>query len=325
MAPDLIPPPSPAGQPDPDAGRASHDDLVVAVRPDDGDAPVTDRDAAPGEAPHRARFGLIMGALMGLALASVVLLVVTIASRDGGEGPQWSSWQPTSEDAYLAAEEIAAHVGAQYRLDDGSQLVAVEAGPIEINDVPIEVVIRHDTEEGDILDAGENGVWYVLNGLGERGSISRGTPSPERLALVKREALELALYTFQYVDGIDHVVALLPPAPPPKNKSSSSKAGSQGTAVAVGDSLPSMLFREGQLDAQLALPLALTLDPKTPTPGTIKKRDAELITQFTAPSTFNGAIEQSQIGEAFLVLDQRTTPPQLQGQITPSDDATKKP
>jgi hypothetical protein len=325
MAPDLIPPPSPAGQPDPDGGRVQRDDLVLPVRSDDRDEPVRDGDSPPVETPHRSRFGLIMGALMGLALASAVLLILTLASRDGAQGPQWSAWQPTSEDAYLAAEEIAAHVGPQYRLDDGSQLADVDAGPIEINDVPIEVVIRHDTEEGDILDAGEKGVWYVLNGLGERGSISRGTPSPERLALVKREALELALYTFQYVDGIDHVVALLPPAPPPKDEKSSSAAGSQRTAVAVGDSLPSMLFREGQLDAQLALPLALTLDPKTPTPSTIKKRDAELITQFTAPSTFNGAIEQSQIGEAFLVLDQRTTPPQLQGQISPTDEATKKP
>ena len=122
---------------------------------------------------------------------------------------------------------------------------------------PLTVVLRAKTEKGDILQVGENGIWYVLNGLGEGGSISRGEPSEERLALVKREALELALYTFRYVDGVDHVVTLLPPTPPEKagksdSASSSAAADSETTTTTTTDALnekplPAMMFRPEQL------------------------------------------------------------------------------
>ena len=319
MAPDLIPPPSPAGQPDPDGGRrqaehsgfadtAPREEMVLTAEPV----------SEPVEAPHRARFGLLLGALIGLGIASIVLLGASLVQRDAGSDIEWSAWKPLSEDKFIAAEEIAEHVGRQYRLDDGSQLVDVEAGPIEINEVPLEVVVRQKTEKGDILDVGENGIWYVLNGLGERGSIARGKASTERLALVRREALELAMYTFRYVDGIDHVVTLLPPPPPQKADSKSAETTTAANGLNEDAPIPSMLFREGQLDQQLSLPLALTLDPKTPTPDTIRKRDAELIMQFTQPSAFSATVEQSQIGEAFLVLDQPDSLPQLQNQLTPA-------
>jgi hypothetical protein len=344
MAKDLIPPPSPAGQPDPDAGRrqgehlreaprrGGADDLVLAVRPDDGEPAAAERQEAAErvEAPHRSRFGLILGALIGLGLAAVVLLVVSLAGRDSSvDEARWSNWRPISDDKYIAVSEIADHVAREYRLDDGSQLVDIESGPIEINDVPLTVILREQTEKGDVLQVGEDGVWFVFNGLGERGSISRGKASPERLALVKREALELALYTFRYVDGIDHIVTLLPPPPPAAaakaGAKSSSSASDPGTAspatttdTLAGEPLPAMLFRPEQLGQQLSLPLALTLDPKTPKPKSIKPRDATLITQFTAPSTFNASIEQDQIGSAFLVLERPKNLLQLQDQIKPA-------
>ena len=78
-----------------------------------------------------------------------------------------------------------------------------------------------------------------------------------------------------------------------------------------------MMFRPEQLQSQLELPLALTLDPRTPKPKALKQRDTDLITQFTAPSTFNASITQNQIGTALLVLDQpKNLPQQLQGRLT---------
>ena len=322
MAPDLIPPPSPGGRPDPDAGRYQAP-RAGETRPDElvfPTEPVPDN----VEAPHRARFGMLLGALIGLAITCMILVAATIAGRDSGAGLEWSSWKPQSDDAYIAAEEIADHVGRQYRLDDGSQLVDVEAGPIEVDDVPLEVVVRQKTEQGDILRVGENGLWYVLNGLGERGSIVRGKPSTQRLALVRREALELAMYTFRYVEGIDHVVTLLPPPPPAKTDASSSHAATEANGLGEDAAIPSMLFREGQLDTQISDPLAMTLDPRTPTPGTLRKRDAELIMQFTEPSAFQARVLPTQTGEGLLVLEQPDNlPPQLQGRITPR--ATKQP
>jgi F0F1-type ATP synthase assembly protein I len=81
VADDLIPPPSPAGRPTPDGGARSDlreapvhepsaEDLVLAVRPDDAPPPEAEREAsdAVGESPYRSRFGLIMGALIGIGL-----------------------------------------------------------------------------------------------------------------------------------------------------------------------------------------------------------------------------------------------------------------
>ena len=46
-------------------------------------------------------------------------------------------------------------------------------------------------------------VLYNLNGLGPSGSIKGGKPSPERLKVLHREALELALYTFRYLPDVE--------------------------------------------------------------------------------------------------------------------------
>ena len=126
----------------------------------------------------------------------------------------WSVWQPDGDDRVAAAKQIAEHVGPQYRLGDGDQLVAVQAGPLEIADLPLSVALRSSANGGDIQLIDGKGVMYTLNGLGPRGSITRGTPSEERHLLLRREALELALYTFRYRDDVDIVVALLPPPPP---------------------------------------------------------------------------------------------------------------
>src|SRR5207248_11203222 len=57
-----------------------------------------------------------------------------------------------------------------------------------------------------------NTIAYNLCGIGGKAcAIGVGTPSTERLLLLRREALELALYTFKYIHGTQNVVAILPP------------------------------------------------------------------------------------------------------------------
>ena len=77
MARDLIPPPSPAGRPAPDP---EHPPVALAAEPDA--APAAEPAAPPGPSAFRARFGFLMGALAGCAVAAAVLLVVLI-SGDG--------------------------------------------------------------------------------------------------------------------------------------------------------------------------------------------------------------------------------------------------
>ena len=56
-----------------------------------------------------------------------------------------------------------------------------------------------------------NAISYSLCGGGSSCAIATGTPSVARGTLVRREILELALYTFKYVGGIKNVIAFMPP------------------------------------------------------------------------------------------------------------------
>ena len=47
-------------------------------------------------------------------------------------------------------------------------------------------------------------------GPGQRCSVP-GEPTAERALLLRRESLELALYTFKYMDDVDSVITMLPP------------------------------------------------------------------------------------------------------------------
>ena len=84
-------------------------------------------------------------------------------------------------------------------------------------DLPVSTIaIRPDTSTGkkeedeiDIIPT-TSSLQYILCGLGQNCSIKGGTASEERHALLRREALELALYTFKYVDGVDSVSVFLP-------------------------------------------------------------------------------------------------------------------
>src|SRR5581483_10408740 len=50
-------------------------------------------------------------------------------------------------------------------------------------------------------------------GRGSHCSIASGEATPTRGRLVRREALEVALYTFKFAPSIDSVAAFMPPAP----------------------------------------------------------------------------------------------------------------
>ena len=226
MAEDLIPPPSPAGRPEPDrprppapraqSGRRRGEPVRAAAAERRGRAPAAaaarpGRVALPPALRLRARRADRRRPgrdRLGVALAA--------PARDDGVPRGWSAWQPSTDDDAAAAKQIAEHVGPKYRLGDGDQLVAVQAGALEIADLPLSVALRTAADGGDIELIEGNGVMYTLNGLGPHGSIPGGKPSEERHLLLRREALELALYTFRYADDVDMVVTLLPPPPPEK-------------------------------------------------------------------------------------------------------------
>jgi len=231
-------------------------------------------------APQADRFRFVLGALVGLGMAFGALAVYLI-----GQGPsqesKWSDWRPKSQGA-KGAQEIAKRIAPTYKLPEGGQLVAIRGGSLKIADLDVNIAVR---KPRDISVLEGRGVLYTLCGLGPRCSIDTGKPTPERHLLLQREALELALYSFHDLRGIDNVVVLLPPrkGSPPRQ---------------------AMLFRKNSLEPQLETPLRLTLDSPPPTPATLlDSPEADQISRLTTPSLFSFKIEQGQDASAFLVLD----------------------
>jgi hypothetical protein len=307
MAKDLIPPPSPAGRPEPSssenaeriaAGLWSSGEAARPDAPPGAEAEPAPAAAAPlGPSPYRPRFGFVTGALIGVVLAAIGLGV--ILALDATEKPRpdgWAGWSPTTDDELGMAQEIARHVGVKYRLGDGDQIVAVEASGMEIADHPLGVAIRTASVGGDIELIDGNGVMYALNGLGRHGSIKGGVPSDERNLLLRREALELSLHTFHYADDVDMVVTLLPPPPP--------KEGEEEVAGETPE-VPALFYRPGDLRGELGLPLDATVPAPAPRPEQIDlaKAESKRIDALTRSNLFRAHFQQGQNGGILLVLE----------------------
>jgi hypothetical protein len=244
----------------------------------------------------------VLGALIGIALAAVGLGAILAAdsASDGEAVPDgWSSWRPvTAGDPPATAQEIAAHVGPRYRLGNSNQLVAVRATPMELQGRPLSVAMTTAATGGNIELIEGDGLIYTLTGLGPNGSILGGTPSAERLLLLRREALELALYTFHYADDVDMVVALLPPPPPEKGEE---PAEGQAGLTPV----QALFFRPGDLEGQLAVPLDETIPPRTPLPeqfAATRNPDAQRVDALTRANVFTATFTQTQDASLYLVL-----------------------
>jgi hypothetical protein len=308
MAKDLIPPPSPAGRPEPESSESAariaaglwsggHDGTRRASEAEpDAEAPGTAARSLP-PSPFRPRFGFVVGALIGIALAAVGLgayLALNASEESAPDG--WSQWRPTGGDELTSARQIAEHVGVKYRLGDADQLVAVRSSAMEIQDRPVSVALRTAAVGGDIELIDGHGVMYTLFGLGKYGSIPGGKASEERHLLLRREALELALYTFHYADDVDMVVTLLPP-PPPK----------AGETEAAGELPPvqALFYRPGDLRGELGVPLEATVPPLTPRPEQIELADPEAkrIDALTRSNLFRATFQQGQDASLFLVLE----------------------
>jgi hypothetical protein len=295
VAGDLIPPPSPAGRPAPDAPR------LVELPPEPAAERVTDPGRAEpvGPSPFRNRFGFMIGALVGVVIAAAAVAAVVLTT--GGDSSKiglarnWSSWEPPDKDADTGALEIAEHIGPRYKLDDGTQLVAVTGGPLQIQQIPLSVVLR--PEGGNIQLLNGHGILYTLNGLGPHGSIISGKPSALRLLLLRREALELALYSFRYLNDVDMVVTLLPPPPPKKGKE----------AQATQQPTEAVFYRPGDLLPQLQVPLGVTLPSATPRPSSIPRGEARRVDSLTNSNMFQATFQQAQDARAYLVLNRPTT------------------
>jgi hypothetical protein len=282
----------------------------------------------PANSPQAAKFRAITGGLIGLAVAAVVVAVVVAAAGRGGpsgSSAPWSSWAP-SESGNLGARDIADHIAPTYRLSAVNQLAVVtvvnltqqSSATAAASSAPtttptgLQVAVRPDpTSTAVSLLPGKTIAFNLCGVASQNCSIGIGTPSSARLLLLRREALELALYTFKYISGTDNVVAILPPgraqqtsaltkSPPP---AASSTSTTKPIDVAV-------LFSRPELSFLLKQPLAAALPEQAPplVSQMTSAPEAGLVAQVTANGLFSERLEQAQDGSSLIVLD--PLPPQ---------------
>jgi hypothetical protein len=242
-----------------------------------------------GVVKHGRKFGaayFALAAIVGVAIGTFVLLVERPAPKPP---PPWSLWKPTAPAPADRATEIAEFVGAQYHLESGKRLVRVVVGGPGSSTDPIRALAVakkanvQSQSDFDIVDA-SNTMMFILCGSGKNCSIKEGKPTVARAAVLRREALELALYTFEYVKGTDSVVTFFPPKP-----------GDDPTFA--------LYFRKDDLDHQLDHPLARTLPKRrAPLPGKLSTNERKTIDDLTTTRVFRFELQRARSGERVLVL-----------------------
>jgi hypothetical protein len=281
--------------------RRAGAELVEVAEPDAATLP-------PGPSPFRTRFGFILGALLGIGLAAAAAFALLLGSAppaavDQRLADHWSRWFPPSRDIISGTSAIADHVQAEYKRADGKQLVSVHGGPFFYAGAtaPLPFAVRLQPADGSIRDLGSaGGVLYTLSGTGPGGKIIGDKATPQRHRLLRREALELALYTFRYVDASTMFVALLPID---ARKPAAKGAGKKQAAAAGSPELQALFFRPGDLKAELKTPLDRTLTPAIKlNPKQLKPAEAARVDKLTNGNIFNAAFTQQVDGQLYLVL-----------------------
>ena len=308
MARDLIPPPSPAGRPAPDPdGAGAFEPVEEPPREAAADEPL-------GPSQFRARFGFMTGLLAGCGVAAAILLVVLLGS-DGRREPaarapaadglaaNWSPWHPRATDAIGGAEEIADKLGATYKDAEDKSLTRVKGGLIALNTVPISVAVPAAGDRFQVV--GGLGVQYTLGGFGPKGRLVGSAPSRKRRRLLRREALELSLYSFRYLPDVQMVVALLPPAPKAEQVHTDPQGrDAKGKKVEQEPYQRQALFwRRTDLRKQLETPLATTLAVRAPKLDGVAPAEARRIDRLTLGNLYTYEHIQQQDGSIYLVLD----------------------
>lgn len=235
--------------------------------------PEVEKPAAGGaERPHSSayltRFTLAYTVLIVLAVAGVVALVLILVLPAAPHSPPWSKFVPTGS-SIDRERQIATQVSSEYKAAPGVRLVTVFPSPLQAPgvvpgdngpqsvQVPVTLIaVQPDVSTGQ-HDQGDftfyqpsSTVAYEMCGFSDSQQNCAATSltgaNPEQP--LRREALELALYTLKYVPGTKAVLTYLPPA-------SSAQPTTQAPTRTV-------FVTRNDVKPNLRIPLARTLKPR---------------------------------------------------------------
>lgn len=264
----------------------------------------SERSYAP-RVPHSHRFRTAVVALFALGACSLAAAVALSASGGrASRGPSnWSAWQP-ADGGLAGAQAIADYVAPYYRATPAAQLALVTA--VNLNNAPnaLHVAVASSGASGSLVPLPSSStIVYNLCGVGSKDcSIGAGQPSPNRLLLLRREGLELALYTFKYISGVSTVVAILPPGHTVLGCTGICAKPPERTTTTTLD--VALAFDRSELGPWLSRPLRTTLPEQLPpTVSQIPSSpEAELVSILTAHGLFSERTEQAQDGSTVIAL-----------------------
>ena len=244
-----------------------------------------------GERTHGKKFVFLYSTLGAVAALGITAFFLVDHHSNGGNASGWSSWKPTNGSTAQITSQIADHVSHQYHLNSkGTQLLAVVAGPPTVTSgthkITISNIAVQNVKPGKSIDIVNSGGTWVDNfcGLTPSCAIGNGKATIQRGRLVRREALEVALYTFKFVPSIKAVLAFMPPPP--------------------GGGSTLLYLQRSDLQKQLSEPLSKTLplnDP--PLPSQADNQEAKTIDKLTLPAIYKFQYQQLQDASALLVLN----------------------
>ncbi len=167
--------------------------------------------------------------------------------------PHWAPWAPRGGSTEAVASGIGQHLAAQYRLNvAGAPLLAITGRSVTPTGSSWAsfalIAVQPSSPAARLTVDSAAATWmFRLCGSGAQCAIGPGPATIQRGRLVRREALELALYTFEYAPAVGAVIIELPPPP------------------ATGPSRVLLYYRRSQLQPelhrQLGTTLSLTLPP----------------------------------------------------------------
>ncbi len=283
--------------------RSTDDHAVGAVSAPKASARAQRRAQRSASSPHASKFRVATAVLVGCAVAAIVVAVAVGASGHRKQTSiPWSSWQP-SDSGTLGARDIADFVAPFYRISAVDQLAVVTVVNLENSAAAaaaqqaaasgttastsgsgLQVAVKPSPTSSAVSLLTGNTIAYNLCGIGGKScAIGTGTPSNARLLLLRREALELALYTFKYIHGIQNVVAILPPGRTTVTSTLSRKLPTSDSKSQPIDM--AVLFVRQELQPLLDQPLTATFpEPNPPTVAEMTNApEAGLVDQITAP------------------------------------------
>ena len=248
------------------------------------------REPVPPPAPRRGavykrRFVLAYVLVIVVFAAMAGLFAVLVSRSDSSSS--WSSFQPKGSDELAKAQNLANYVAPRY-IDEGSPVAVVEAQPLVVQNTLVDgIAFSRATSRGTIggslrqFEPAEGTIMYVFCGPGNKCGLSPNA-TPQTDTLLRRESLELALYTFKYWHGINSVVALLPP---------------------LNGTKPAVYLRRRAFEDVLSKPLDRTLPTHQRVTGeSMSEAEQQRVDRLTADNLYASEFEILPNGRALLVL-----------------------